>query len=209
MNTHGALLATATWSRRLLAAMLVAIVAVGAFAGLWLVGAVSRVKVRALSPDGAVEAVCRGRLPEATEYDVWLRRNWQPWGTYLAHSGTESMGRCREIVWSPDGSLVVVVNEGNALVVLDVEAGRELPLHGRRLAPGESWDYSSARIITSLRFTSGDAMEFEHCNRGETIPDDGRNFSRCGTDRRRDRARLVRTSSGVSLTAIADGTDAR
>ena len=32
------------------------------------------------------------------------------------------MGRCRALLWSPDGRPVVVVNEGNSLVVLDVEA---------------------------------------------------------------------------------------
>ena len=193
---------------RLLRALLVTSVGLAGLVGLWVVGGVSRVKARALSPDGRLEAVCRGWLPEPTEYGVWLRRGWQPRGTYLSHTGTESMGRCRDIVWSPDGTLVVVVNEGNTLVVLDVEARRRLSFHGR-LAPGEAWDYSSARIITSLQFASDDVLEFEHCNRGAAIPDDGRNFSRCGMDRRRDRARLVRTSSGTSVTVVGQDGDAQ
>ena len=49
-----------------------------------------------------------------------------------------------------------------------------------RVAPGDGWNYASDRIITSLRFTSNDALEFDHCDRGETVGDDGRDFSRCG-----------------------------
>ena len=159
-------------------------------------GYISRVKARALSPDGRVEAACRGWLPEPTEYGVWLRRGWQPWGTHLAQSGSESMGRCRDILWSPDGRLVVVVNEGNTLVVLDVEARRR-PAFLHPVAPGEGWDYASKRIITAARFVSGDMLEFEHCDRGQTIADDGRDFSRCGGTDARGRAPLSLTSAGA------------
>lgn len=187
--------------RRAAQAGLVALVAMVACVALIALGYISRVKARAVSPDGRAEAVCRGWLPEPTEYGVWLRRGWQPWGTHLAQSGSESMGRCRALLWSPDGHLVVVVNEGNTLVVLDVEARRRVAfLHP--VAPGEGWDYASKRIITSARFVSGDVLQFEHCDRGQTIADDGREFSRCGADRRRDRARLARTSSGASLVVI-------
>jgi hypothetical protein len=113
---------------RLVLAFIALVLGSASLLALWVLGGVSRVKARALSPDGRVEAVCRGWLPEPTEYGVWLRRGWQPWGTHLAQTGSESMGRCRDIVWSPDGRLVVVVNEGNTLVVLDVEARRRLGL---------------------------------------------------------------------------------
>lgn len=83
-------------------------------------GYISRAKAQALSPDGRVGAVCRGWLPEPTEYGVWLRQGWQPWGTHLAQSGNERMGPCRGLLWSADRRLVVVVSEGNTLVVLDV-----------------------------------------------------------------------------------------
>ena len=187
--------------RRAAQAALVALTAMVALVALFALGYISRVKARALSPDGRVEAVCRGWLPEPTEYGVWLRQGWQPWGTHLAQSGSESMGRCRGLLWSPDGRLVVVVNEGNSLVVLDVEARRRLAfLHP--VAPGEGWDYASKRIITGARFVSADMLEFEHCDRAQTIADDGLDFSRCGADRRQDRARLEQTSSGASLAVI-------
>jgi hypothetical protein len=189
------------WPTRLLAALAMAVGCLGVVVAAWLLGGVSRVKVRTPSPDGQVEAVCRAWLPESTEYGVWLRRSWQPFGTYLAHTGTESMGRCRDIAWSPDGTLVVVVNEGNAIVILDVATRRRLAVHGR-LAPGETWDYASARIITSVRFTSDEALEFVHCDRRRPPRGSGGDFSRCGQDVRRDRARLTRTAAGVSVTVM-------
>ena len=187
--------------RRAAQAALVALTGMVALVVLFALGYISRVKARALSPDGRVEAVCRGWLPEPTEYGVWVRQGWQPWGAHLAQTGSESMGRCRTLLWSPDGRLVVVVNEGNTLVVLDVEARRRLAfLHP--VAPGEGWDYASKRIITAARFVSADMLGFEHCDRGQTIADDGRDFSRRGADRRQDRARLERNSSGASLAVI-------
>ena len=197
----------AVW-RHAVQAGLIAVMAIAALVGLFALGGISRVKARALSPDGRVEAVCRGWLPEPTEYGVWLRRDWQPWGTHLAQTGSESMGRCRDIVWSPDSRLVVVVNEGNTLVMLDVEARRRLSVHGR-VAPGEGWDYASRRIITAARFVSTDMLEFEHCDRGQTIADDGPDFSRCGKDRRTHVARLVRTASNVSVDLVGQRSDAR
>ena len=183
---------------------LVGVMALIAMVPLTAFGFISREKVRAWSPDGHAEAVCRGWLPEPTEYGVWLRRRWQPWGTHLAHTGSASMGRCRDVVWSPDGRLVVVVNEGNTLVVLDVEARRRLGVYAR-VAPGDGWNYASERIITSARFVSADMLEFEHCDRAQTIADDGRDVSRCGADRRTHVARLVGTSWGVSVTVGDDG----
>src|SRR5688500_5810920 len=111
---------------RLVLAFIALVLGSASLVALWVLGGVSRVKARALSPAGRVEAVCRGWLPAPTEYGVWVRRGWQAGGTHLAQTGSESMGRCRDIVWSPDGRLVVVVNEGNTLVVLDVEARRRL-----------------------------------------------------------------------------------
>lgn len=181
---------------------LIAIVALTAF------GFISRERVRASSPDGRAEAVCRGWLPEPTEYGVWLRRGWQPWGTHLAQTGSESMGRCRDLVWAPDGRLLVVVNEGNTLVVLDVESRRRLGVYPR-VAPGDGWNYASERIITSARFVSADMLEFEHCDRDRIVARGGRDFSGCGADRRTHVARLVRTSSGVSVTVVAPGRDSR
>jgi hypothetical protein len=170
----------------------------------WLAGYISRVKVRVPSPDGRIEAVCRAMLPESTEYDLWLRKWWQPFGTHVAHSGTESMGRCRDVVWSPDGMLVLIVNEGNSLVIIDAVSRRRLAVAGR-FAPGETWNYASARIITSLRFTSAEELAFEHCDRLPVSRGTAGDFSHCGRDVRHGRARLVRTHSRVSVTVIPNG----
>ena len=170
----------------------------------WLAGYISRVKVRVPSPDGRIEAVCRARLPESTEYDLWLRNWWQPFGTHVTHSGTESMGRCRDLVWSPDGMVVLVVNEGNSIVIVDAVGRRRLGVAGR-LAPGETWNYASDRIITSLRFTSGEELAFVHCDRLPVLRGTVGDFSRCGRDVRHGRALLVRTNSRVSITVIPNG----
>jgi hypothetical protein len=131
--------------------------------GVWTTGRISRVKASALSPAGDVEAVCRGRLPESTEYDLWMRRWWQPFGTRAGFSGTESMGRCRQVLWSPDGQLVMVVNEGNYISLFD---GRTGQLRGAGiLAPGETGSYPSQRIVTQVAFLSNDEFAFQHCHR--------------------------------------------
>jgi hypothetical protein len=193
-----------SWQTGLGAAFAGSVAIVALILTIWLAGYISRVKVRVPSPDGRLEAVCRAMLPESTEYALWLRRWWQPFGTQVAHSGTESMGRCRDVVWSPDGSLVLVVNEGNTIVIFDAIARRRLAVHGR-LAPGETWNYASARIITSLRFTSGEELAFEHCDRLPMPRGTAGDFSRCGPDVRHGRARLVRTNSRVSVTIIPNG----
>ncbi|HTV00060.1 MAG TPA: hypothetical protein VMF13_05960 [Luteitalea sp.] len=188
--------------RTFVTSALIAAACVAVALPLWLTGHVSRVKVRRASPDGRVEIVCRARLPESTEYELWRRRRWQPFGSYLTHSGTESMGRCRDVVWSPDGTLIVVVNEGNTLVFVEPSSGARLGVQGG-FAPGDGWDYTSRRIITGLRFTASDIVEFEHCDRvllRQPGPDGL--YSRCGADVRRGRARIVRSSVGATVTNV-------
>ena len=137
-----------SWPMRFVAGVMAVAGGTGLFMALWLAGAVSRVKVRKPSPDGRLEAVCRARLPESTEYEIYLRRWWQPFGTYLAHSGTESMGRCRDVVWSPDGTLLLVVNEG------DADRHDDSPFAGNvACTPNPPWGRGPARRWPPCRAT--------------------------------------------------------
>ena len=77
--------------RALTIAAVIVVLVVGVLAaviGLWLAGYISRPVASALSPDGRLEAVCRGRLPESTEYDLWLRRPRAVFGRRLGQVGT-------------------------------------------------------------------------------------------------------------------------
>ena len=130
----------------------------------WYLGYVSRVVAVAAAPDGHAEAVCRGRLPESTEYDLWLRKSNDLFGRRLGFVGTESMGRCRVLVWSPGGDIVAAVSEGGTLKAFDGRTGQALgyqPLVPRL----EDGSYPSRRIVTRLTFESRDAVVIEHCAR--------------------------------------------
>ena len=99
----------------------------------WLTGYVSRPVAAATSPDGRVEAVCRGRLPESTEYDLWLRRPGEMFGRRVGNVGTESMGRCRAVTWSPSGEVMAAVSDGGTISVF---GGRDAtPIGFQRLPP--------------------------------------------------------------------------
>jgi len=77
--------------------------------------------------------------------------------------------------------------------------GEGRPLTSSSVAPSRA---RQQRIITAARFVSADLLEFTHCDRAQTIADDGRDFSLCGADGRTDLARLVPTSSGLSVEVL-------
>jgi hypothetical protein len=130
----------------------------------WFFGYVSRVVAVAPAPDGHVEAVCRGRLPESTEYDLWFRQSGDLFGRRLGFAGTESMGRCRAVVWSPGGEIVAAVSEGGTLLAFDGRSGKRLG--SQPLVPRlETGSYPSQRIVTRLTFETPDTMLIEHCAR--------------------------------------------
>jgi hypothetical protein len=142
--------------------VLIAVVAVVPVA--WYFGYISRVVTVAAAPDGRTEAVCRGRLPESTEYDLWFRQAGSVFGRRLGFVGTESMGRCRVLTWSPGGDMVAAVSEGGTAYVFDGATGRSLGY--QRLVPRlEDGSYPSRRIVTRLTFESKDAVTIEHCAR--------------------------------------------
>ena len=130
----------------------------------WYLGYISRIVTVAAAPGGRVEAVCRGRLPGSTEYDLWLRPAGGFFGRRLGFVGTESMGRCRVIAWSPGGELVAAVNEGGTATAFDGRTGEGLGF--QRLVPRlEDGSYPSRRIVTRLTFESRDVVTIEHCGR--------------------------------------------
>ena len=128
----------------------------------WLTGYVSRSVAAATSPDGRVEAVCRGRLPESTEYDLWLRERGQVFGRRAGHVGTETMGRCRSVAWSPGGEVVATLSDGGIIVVFDGHTAR--PIGFQRVLAADG-NYPSKRIVTGLRFESPAVVTFQHCAR--------------------------------------------
>lgn len=151
---------------RLLKMLLVAVVGVATgvlgLAVAWLTGYVSRPVAAATSPDGRVEAVCRGRLPESTEYDLWLREPGEMFGRRVGAVGTESMGRCRTVVWSPSGEVIATLSEGGTISVFDGHDAR--PIGFQRLTAPDG-NYPSRRIVTALRFESPTVVTFQHCER--------------------------------------------
>ena len=131
-------------------------------AAAWHLGYVSRAIAVAPSPNGTIEAVCRGRLPEQTEYDLWLRDRGAQFGRRLGLVGTESMGRCRSVVWSPGGEFVATLSEGGQLAVFDGRTGS--PVGTQWLVqPGGA--YPMERIVTRVDFQSTDVVAFAHCAR--------------------------------------------
>src|SRR4051812_29378035 len=117
---------TMRWLKLLMIAVVA--VATGTFGLIvaWLAGYVSRPVAGATSPDGRVEAVCRGRLPESTEYDLWFRHRGEMFGRRVGDVGTESMGRCRTVAWSPGGEVVAALSEGGTIVVFDGQNARPI-----------------------------------------------------------------------------------
>jgi hypothetical protein len=150
------------WLKLLMIVVVAIVSGVFGLAVAWLTGYVSRPVAAATSPDGRVEAVCRGRLPESTEYDLWLREPGEMFGRRVGYVGTESMGRCHTVAWSPGGEVVAVLNEGGTVAVFDGHNAR--PIGFQRL-PAPDGNYPSRRIVTALRFESPTVVTFQHCER--------------------------------------------
>lgn len=152
--------------------MLAVLAATGLFslALAWHFGYVSRAVAVAASPDGQIEAVCRGRLPESTEYDLWFRHPGEMFGRRAGLVGSESMGRCRTVVWSPDGQMVATLSEGGTIGVFDGTSGRAI---GFQRLPGLGYDYTPEKMVTSIAFPSRTEVAFELCARRRTPGSEG------------------------------------
>jgi hypothetical protein len=153
----------------------------------WQLGYISRVVAIATSPDARVEAVCRGRLPEQTEYDLWLRQRGALFGRRLGHVGTESMGRCRRVVWSPGGEVVATLSEGGQLAVFD---GRTGSPRGTQWLVHPGGSYPMERIVTKVNFHSADVVAFAHCARLWHTTRRPEDAWRCGSGTVEDRVAL-------------------
>ena len=145
----------------------------------WHYGYVSREVGVAPSPDGSIEAVCRGRLPESTEYDLWLRDPGGVFGRRVGPVGSESMGRCRRVFWAPGGEYVAVLSEGGHLTVFDGRQGRVATTRWL-VQPGGS--YPMERVVARVGFESASVVTFEHCARLWWTTRRSEDLSRCGSD---------------------------
>ena len=164
-----------------LAPLAIAIAGILALPAAWQLGYVSRVVAGAARPDGRLEAVCRGRLPEHTEYDLWFRAPGELFGRRLGFVGTEGMGRCRAVAWSPGGEVVAALSEGGGVNVFDGRTGARLG--SQRLLPAlEDGSYPSRRIVTRLRFDSPTAVTINHCARLWHTTRGRDDYWRCGPD---------------------------
>jgi hypothetical protein len=142
---------------------------------LWMSGYISREVATATSPDGRAEAVCRGTLPESTEYEMWLRAPDQWYGTRVGPVGTETMGRCRAVLWSPGSEIVAAVNELGTLTAFDGRTAKALGTQRLTVNHGD-------RIISKARFESRTVVAFEHCGRLWRTTHRPSDFERCGSE---------------------------
>ena len=147
---------------RILAKAAIGVLAVGfGLTAMWPLGYVGRPVLRVTSPDGRTEAICRGRLPEGTEYELWLRKSWAPFERRVGHVGTETMGHCQAIVWSSDGEQVAVMSKNGLVSLFNGSTGRAIV--ARWLVQPRS--YPSDRVVTRVAFESRGVLAFEHCAR--------------------------------------------
>lgn len=145
-----------------LVAALVALSGLASLAVAWMFGYVSRPVAMATSPDGRIEAVCRGRLPESTEYDLWFREPGEVFGRRAGLVGSETMGKCRAVAWSPGGEVVATLSEAGTIGVFDGRSARAL---GFQHLPGPDGNYPPRQMVTSLDLVSPAVVTFEQCAR--------------------------------------------
>jgi hypothetical protein len=147
-----------------LATIVVVIGTVGCLVPLYLGGYISRELVVAVSPDGSMEAVCRGWYPDQTEYELWLRPEGGWFGRRLGNVGSESIGRCGAVAWSNDGSLIAVSTQSG---LLNVYEAHTMELQGTQWlhAVGEPGTVPTPRIVTALAFDSPSALRLTMCSR--------------------------------------------
>ena len=165
---------------------IVGLVCILALPPAWMAGYVSVQTMAAKSPDGKYEASCRGRIPDNTEYDVWLRHSGSLFGRRIGWVGAESMGKCRLLEWAPDGKSFAAVTEGGQLTVVDAASGRQLDT--RPLVKNDR--YPTERIVTGIHFESHDVLSFSHCPRLFHATQDMKDYFQCGEGSQQDRVAI-------------------
>jgi len=135
---------------------------------LYFAGYISREMIVAVSPDGTTEAVCRGWYPHGMEYELWLRRQGELFGTKIGPVGSESTGRCAAVAWSSDGSRIVSATTGGFVTLWDARAkGRsgslrldDLVYRGEKERP-----YSTPNMVRAIEFESENSLRVATCAR--------------------------------------------
>jgi len=135
---------------------------------LYFAGYISREMVVAVSPDGSTQAVCRGWYPHGMEYELWLRRQGELFGRKVGAVGSETMGRCAAVAWSPDGSRIAAATTGGWVTMWDAKAKSadghlrldDLVYRGENERP-----YSTPNMVRGIAFESDTALRVATCER--------------------------------------------
>jgi len=131
-------------------------------------GYISRALVVAASPDGTMEAVCRGWYPDGMDFELWLRRQGQWFGTKIGKVGGESMGRCASVAWSADGSSIAASTTSGHVTMFDARAAGVVGHQNLGALAYRDWPtrpYTTPRMITSVVFETGDSLRVTTCDR--------------------------------------------
>lgn len=166
-----------------------AVAAAFAVVPLYLAGYISREMVVAVSPDGATEAVCRGWYPHGMEYELWLRKQGELFGTKIGAVGTETMGRCAAVAWSSDGSRIAAATTGGWVTMWDAKA-KDVTGHLRLddlVYRGETQrPYSTPHMVRTIAFQSDHALRVATCARLWTSTHRGEDVVTCASAVRSD-----------------------
>jgi len=145
---------------------------------LYLGGYISRELVVAASPDGSTAAVCRGWYPHGMEYELWLRQKGEWFGRKVGPVGSESMGRCAAVAWSPDGSRIATVTTGGFVTMWD--GAGEGVIGTQRLdtlvyRDATESPYVTPYMVRTVHVASADTLRIGTCERlwsRTHLPDD-------------------------------------
>ena len=113
------------------------------------------------SPDGSLVAVCQ-EIPayDGPDFELRLERQGQVLRTLLTLGDGDP---CHEVVWSPDGRLLVVLSSQVArAVVLDVRGTLAKPANEPAIFRTVGFE-GTGTLARNLRFVEGNTVEYEAC----------------------------------------------
>jgi len=134
----------------------------------YLSGYISREMVVSASPDGKTEAVCRGWYPHGLEYELWLRKKGEWFGQKIGPVGTESMGRCASVAWSPDGTRIAASTTSGHVTVFDARAAGVVGFQNLDTLAYRDWTtrpYTTPRMVTGVAFDDVESFRVATCDR--------------------------------------------